>query len=311
MSILAKVIRNVNFAYELAEMREAIAPMESRNTIIESNTLMQVHRGDYFEGSGFQKIPEGSFYFIPKGISLNFRMGKSNQYESFGWEGHGGDYRREKYSRRLNPLIPYTNKKQVHSLLSFNALLHETIPFFSILELPAVIIPYEEELSYLLYQLTQEETEERLGKDTLLHSMTQQVVIRICRYLESRPEYATHMDRIKYLTDSRLIDIISYIKNNLDKDLSNKKLAEISFYAEDYIGQFFKSLTSQNLQEYVEKQRLEKAKQLLISTQETAQSIAYRTGFRDPAYFSRRFRKYFKKSANEIRRSIPRVATVH
>jgi YesN/AraC family two-component response regulator len=68
------------------------------------------------------------------------------------------------------------------------------------------------------------------------------------------------------------------------------------------VGQFFKSMTNANLQDYIEQQRLEKAHQLLRSSTESIQEIAQAIGFKDPAYFSRRFKLKFGKNANQIRR---------
>ena len=303
MQPFSSVINNVQFRYSVAEMREAIRPMQTANTLIHNNFLLQVHRGEYWEGVHWERMPEGSFYFVPQGHHMFFRMMPAERYDVFGWEGYGSDDVREKYSRRIHPGGPFTGKTHYHSIVSFDALLYGTIPFFSVLDLPAITLPPDEEMSYLVHELAMEEAKDRLGKEVLLQSMTQELVIRICRQLSAMGQFSSFMERMKFLTDKRLVDVITYIRGNLDKDLSNKSLAAVSFLSEDYIGQFFKSLTNQNLQEYVEKQRLEKARQMLTSTPFSIQEIAFKTGFRDPAYFSRRFKLLFNVSANELRKA--------
>ena len=94
---------------------------------------------------------------------------------------------------------------------------------------------------------------------------------------------------------------MKYVGENLDKDLSNKTIANIAFISEDYVGQFFKSLTGKNLQDYVENQRLEKALELLKTIPDNIQSIAHKVGFKDPAYFSRRFKMKYGVNANSVR----------
>jgi AraC-like DNA-binding protein len=303
MQQFSRVINNVQFRYAVAEMREAIHPMQTVNTYIPNNFLLQVNRGDYWEGEQWEKMPEGSFYFVPQGHHMFFRMMPAQQYDEFGWDGYGSESTREKYSRRIHPGGPFTGKSHYHTIVSFDALLYGTIPFFSVLDLPAITLPPDEEMSYLVHELALEEGKDRLGKEVLLQSMTQELVIRICRQLAAMGQFTSYMEKMKFLTDKRLVDVISYIRNNLDKDLSNKSLAAISFLSEDYIGQFFKSLTNQNLQDYVEKQRLEKARQMLNSTPFSIQEIAFKTGFRDPAYFSRRFKLLYNQSANELRKA--------
>ena len=234
---------------------------------------------------------------------MYFRMGQGEKYHVFGKEGYGSTEMRERYSRRVDPTEEHPGKKQLHTILTFDALLYDTVPFFSTLELPAIAIPRDEHLSYLLHELALEEWSHHPGKEAMLQSMTEQALIRICRYLDTLDDYSAGLEKLKYLADQRLIDLITFIKNNLDKDLSNKNLAAITSLSEDYIGQFFKSLTGQNLQEYVERQRLDKARQLLLSTPDSIQVIAFKTGFRDPAYFSRRFKLLYRKNANEFRKT--------
>jgi len=67
------------------------------------------------------------------------------------------------------------------------------------------------------------------------------------------------------------------------------------------VGQFFKSLTNSNLQDYIENQRLEKALQLLKSQPDNVQEIAHAVGFKDAAYFSRRFKMKFGSNAIAVR----------
>ena len=99
------------------------------------------------------------------------------------------------------------------------------------------------------------------------------------------------------------MDIVKHIQENLEKDLSNKTIANIAYVSEDYVGQFFKSLTGKNLQDYIENQRLDRAMFLLRTQPDNIQEIAHRVGFKDPAYFSRRFKMKFGANANSIRQN--------
>jgi AraC-like DNA-binding protein len=136
----------------------------------------------------------------------------------------------------------------------------------------------------------------------LLKNYTEELVILLMRYLASQPDYEKKIEKINFLTDERLVAIIQYISENLGGDLSNKRLAEVVYLSEDYIGQFFKALTGNNLQDYVELQRLERACQLLISTSDNIQQISQSVGFKDPAYFSRRFKMKYNMNANAMRK---------
>ena len=91
------------------------------------------------------------------------------------------------------------------------------------------------------------------------------------------------------------------IKNNY-RNIFIYLIAAVAFVSKDYVGQFFKSLTNTNLQDYIENQRLERAHYLLRSTNDNVQAIANKVGFKDPAYFSRRFKIKFKRNANHVRK---------
>ena len=186
--------------------------------------------------------------------------------------------------------------------MGFDAQIYGAIPFFAILEMPCFIIPYNKEMNDLMRAIIVEEEEKKLGRERLLRDLSDQLIIHICRYIGSQPEYKRNFEKINFLLDKRLVNIIQYIQNNLQEDLTNQRIAELAYVSKDYVGQFFKSMTSTNLQDYIENQRLERAHSLLCTTHDNVQEIAHNVGFKDPAYFSRRFKIKFKKNANQVRK---------
>jgi AraC-like DNA-binding protein len=167
--------------------------------------------------------------------------------------------------------------------------------------MPAFSLPPDEELGFLVRHITCENELDKLGRDKIMRNYMEEILIHICRYIESQPDFKKYIDKLDFLTDRRLVDIVKYIRENLDKDLSNKAIASIAYISEDYVGQFFKSLTGKNLQDYIENQRLERALFLLRTQPDNIQEIAHRVGFKDPAYFSRRFKMKFGANANAVR----------
>jgi transcriptional regulator GlxA family with amidase domain len=158
-----------------------------------------------------------------------------------------------------------------------------------------------EEISAIIHNIMTEEHGEKVGKQALIKKFMDQLVIHIFRDIYDHQEYKSQISKLDYLLDKRLINIIEHIQNNLDQDLSNQKIADLAYVSRDYIGQFFKSLTNHNLQDYIENRRLEQAHYLLRSSTDSVQEIARRVGFKDPAYFSRRFRLKYNQKARDIR----------
>ena len=63
----------------------------------------------------------------------------------------------------------------------------------------------------------------------------------------------------------------------------------------------FKALTGQSIGHYFRSLRLHKAKTLLKTTSLNITEIAFETGFKDPAYFTRTFKEEFGKTPSQVR----------
>ncbi len=69
-----------------------------------------------------------------------------------------------------------------------------------------------------------------------------------------------------------------------------------------YFSTCFKQIMGMSFNEYVKKDRLEKAKIYLVSTEETVHQIAEKVGFTDVSYFSTVFKNYTEMTPTEYRR---------
>ncbi|CAN5591258.1 hypothetical protein BH11BAC2_BH11BAC2_14620 [soil metagenome] len=300
--IFNRIIDAIQVKYYRCSLREIVKPVELNGSIESRNILVQVNSGYCYGERNFTRIEPGSFYFMPVGSDIYFRHGKSQKYPTFGRQGFASPEQREEYVKSRSIADGYDDKKDIFSIIGFDVNIYGAIPFFSILELPCFILPFQEEMNFLMRALIEEDESRILGRDRLLRNFTEELVVHLCRFIHDKPEYQKNFEKVNYLLDKRLVNIIQFIQNNLKDDLSNNKIAELAYVSKDYVGQFFKSLTNTNLQDYIEDQRLEKAHYLLRTTKDNVQEIAHGIGFKDPAYFSRRFKIKFKKNANQVRR---------
>ena len=93
---------------------------------------------------------------------------------------------------------------------------------------------------------------------------------------------------------SRINRVIDHIKSNLDKDLSLEKLASISLFSKFYFHRVFKSMCGENLNDFVNRTRIESSAFFLIHRPESPiTSIAYDVGFSSPSAYSRAFKKRY------------------
>ncbi len=95
---------------------------------------------------------------------------------------------------------------------------------------------------------------------------------------------------------------MEFIRNNFaDDNTSLSSTAEHVSVSTGYLSALFKKETGVNFIEYLTNVRMEKAMQLLKSTDKKTYEIAYETGFANPHYFSISFKKYCGQSPSDYR----------
>lgn len=300
MSLLSKFVDSLHVHYVRSGFRENISPVAFSGRVEPHNVLIQLNRGTMLVGEDRQLLQENAFHLFPAGHPIFSRSGKG-QHHDLGSKGFEQDEDRWKFFRAVHATEEKEDISELFTVVIFDVLLYDAIPFFEVLELSGFTIPYDEEFAFLVKHIALESELQKLGYQKIIGNYMEELMIHLCRYMESQPYFDKYIERLEFLTDRRLVDIVKYIQTNIDKDLSNKTIAQIAFVSEDYVGQFFKSLTGKNLQDYIENQRLDKAMKLLRSEPDNIQEIAHRVGFKDPAYFSRRFKMKFGSNANAIR----------
>ena len=97
-------------------------------------------------------------------------------------------------------------------------------------------------------------------------------------------------------------EIAKYIEENLDQDLSLTALANKCFYNPSYFSRIFKERYAMPLSEYVMKKRMEKARELLITTEFSIGTIVSMVGFNNKSFFYKTFYKAYKKTPLSYRK---------
>ena len=96
--------------------------------------------------------------------------------------------------------------------------------------------------------------------------------------------------------------LLLYIENNISLDLTVEKLAKMAGFHPNYFIRFFKKHMGNSPINYINKIKMEKAKELLsINDEMNISEIAYTIGFNDVYHFSKVFKKYTGFSPSEFR----------
>ncbi|MFC4598209.1 response regulator [Cohnella hongkongensis] len=99
-----------------------------------------------------------------------------------------------------------------------------------------------------------------------------------------------------------IFEIVKYIDSRYAEEITLQDLAERFFLSREYISRKFKQQFGENLSDYIERVRMEKAKLLLMNPQYRIAQVAELVGYRDEKYFSKVFKKLEGLSPNEYRK---------
>lgn len=154
-----------------------------------------------------------------------------------------------------------------------------------------------------LYSIIREMYYERLagenGNETIIKADLYRLIVFILRHEKIVPEAS----RLKRTDNLKNIEkAIQYINDNLSRKLTLEELASISCFSRTYFSALFKELNGLSPWEYINIKRVEKAKNLLLSTDMTILFIANECGFNNISNFNRIFRKITGKNPSDYRR---------
>ncbi|TAH19912.1 MAG: AraC family transcriptional regulator [Cytophagales bacterium] len=293
-----KVIESLSVRYIKAKELEITQPVRVTNTYDVENTLFLASRGVMAFGDSNEKVNEGELLFLPAGKMTSVSYGSSNATSVHTITNEDFIGSRERYLRKRNE----GSNMDYFSYITFDAKVFDSVSLFTSLDMPPFVIK-SAKLAYLLKELIKEVNHEEAGKNRVIAIFSDQIVIEILRYILSNQLFVEKLaTNSTYFKDPRLIDIFSFIKEHLQEDLSNKVLANVANVSEDYVGQYFKMMTGINPQDYIEYQRMEAAVHLLRTSKKSIRMIGNEVGYKDTAYFCRRFKMMFGIPAGKMRR---------
>ena len=97
-------------------------------------------------------------------------------------------------------------------------------------------------------------------------------------------------------------DLINIMNDYLFHDLSNKELAALSGRSLSSFNNEFKKVFNTTPKKWIYNKRLEKAYQLLKTTDKNITEICYDVGYKDLSHFVKTFKQKYKESPSKIKR---------
>jgi len=296
-----KVIESLGVRYIKAKNLVLRQGFTARNVYDVGNNIILLHRGQIRFGEDEQVVEEGELLFVPGGRATRIGYGA----------GAGGRVisnddlitNKDRFFSSNDNLDLIGDAEESHSFVAFEAKVFDSVNFFSSLDVPAFVIKGNSKLANLIIKVVEETLQDLPGRERLVSIYTENIVVEVVRYILRNNLFVEQLaTNSTYFKDPRLIDLFNFIKENLSGDLSNKVLAGVAGVSEDYVGQYFKMLTNINPQDYIEYQRMERAVSLLRTTKKSIRDIGREVGYKDTAYFCRRFKMMFGIPAGKMRR---------
>lgn len=96
---------------------------------------------------------------------------------------------------------------------------------------------------------------------------------------------------------------IQYITDHYQQHISIEYLAKLSHLSLSALERRFKKHLAKTPKQFINEFRLEQARRLILETSKPISEIAFLTGFSEPSYFSKQYKKLFNTLPSESRRT--------
>ena len=103
--------------------------------------------------------------------------------------------------------------------------------------------------------------------------------------------------------DALVENVKSYIRSNIEFNVTTSQVASVFHYNKSYLGRRFKAEAGMSIAEYLHAKRLAAAKEYLLKTTLNVLEISERCGYSEVSYFNRLFKSATGKTPSEYRKT--------
>lgn len=145
-----------------------------------------------------------------------------------------------------------------------------------------------EHIAQLQTEIIRELEEDNKGKQLVVQSLFQLLFVKIYRFIITQKEAFSH-------SDNRTLQYFQGFQKSIKRSIQESK--SIEAYSQElgitsvHLNRICKSIAQKSALEMVQEYVINEAKMYLLNTSYTISEISYFLNFKDPAYFTRVFRK--------------------
>ena len=130
---------------------------------------------------------------------------------------------------------------------------------------------------------------------------TKDQIISFAKIVDVCGKYITLTNRLEAKSKDLAKEVHQYLINNYSQEITIDSLCDYFYTSRATLINRFKETYGATVHQYLLNYRLSKAKELLHQEEYTISKIAELTGFIDPNYFSKAFKKKYNKSPKDYR----------
>ncbi len=133
------------------------------------------------------------------------------------------------------------------------------------------------------------------------------IMAGLCKLVHGIMKYAKYVERseqdaqAKYRENSRIASIVKYIHNNYAQNISLNTLADRLNMNPSYLSRYISTHLGMSFRDYVNNLRLEKAVNLLTTTDMSKLDVCIATGFSDYRYLNNSIQRLYNCTPDELK----------
>lgn len=160
--------------------------------------------------------------------------------------------------------------------------------------------PLSPHLFNIICEIEYEWNSKQEGYRLVIKALLMKLLAMLYRHFKISGEISDEINSFHKSYD-RIRDVINYINENFQNDLTLDELAKIAHMNKTYFSSYFKRIVQMNASEYVQNLRINYACSLLRTSNKEITEISSLSGFNSISHFNKSFRNYMNMTPKEYR----------